>query len=202
MAAIAKAPTAFDIIKFIKEIYVPLNLAEKFLIDGTSGKLKIYFPDGRFNILYGQILKTNNPFAEWLNGKVVEINLRCWKKIKELLKKNVISYEFTENYFKIISIDSEFIFENTPELISVYPIKKVKDISLLLGEKQEISKSEYQKDIFLVYLNGTEVSYTKTENKLLEVPAKLVKSFLKENTRYIQFSERKNGRRFGVCFLE
>jgi hypothetical protein len=70
MASAKKAPEpAKAALSLIRDIYVPINIADRVELDDVNGAIGLFFPSDRFSLTCGSIPFGDDPLSSWMRGK-------------------------------------------------------------------------------------------------------------------------------------
>jgi len=191
----------FEVVKYFKDIYTTINLKEEIYLVGRD----FYYSSDPYFLIYGTLAEDDsNVFVKWLNDKRTTISISEINKLRECLKKNVVSMEFDDKEFKISYKDKEnikqyFLCENKENKKLESTVQKIKNIQSALITKAELDENLFNRDIFEVYIDDRgNLVETYTENKLIEIPVKKIVSNQKgADSKYVRFGPKDNlGKRY------
>jgi len=191
----------FPEFKYFKNLYVPLNIAEKITFSAIDGHAMLKFSDdNEYYKMYGELLDTSSMFMQWLLQYIntVTINYSDIQMIGKCLKKNAIEIEYDSKHFKykfniqnkdgeleekevLLRASNTVIDFECQEFDAVLTNSGILTDDYLKGDVCEI----YRKD------DGT-ITNERTNEKLLEIPVAKIESLLKNGNNLFSFSDVNN----------
>lgn len=187
--------------KYLKSIYTSLNISNTvyFIGNKKENKINLYFDTSEqpFFKLYGE-LSAETIFSKFLieNNFIIKVPIKELSAISKALKSNIISIE-TENENEPFI---KFSFNDKAQGLTQFKYNCLTEFKEFENIINYYSKCQNNKEInfeteelFEIFLtNEKEITTEKTTEKLIEIPAARVKSFLKNSNKRILFSEKNN----------
>jgi hypothetical protein len=183
----------FEVVKYFKSIYPIINIKDKvFITNDKSGYAEFYYTVDQFYMMHGRLYKNkdSNIFLDWIGNKDFIIDLKSMSKIKESLKKNIISADIDESTFRINYTDKDgsaqsFVCSTTDSIDSEFKsvVEKINLLNKELGSDIELDKSVFSDEITEIYM--AEGSTSSSQEKVFELPSKRILSLIKNANKHI-----------------
>lgn len=185
----------FEVIKYFKEIYTTINFTDTiYFVD-----MNFYYIGDLHYILHGELFKENeNAFTNWVKeGGKFFLRMDHVSRVKECLKKNILSLDITKDTFSLKyknkdGNEEEFLCKKIDGGDSFFEkiIEKTTKIRSLLIYKGDLPFNYFDdKEILELYLKDNKIVEERTTDKLIEIPVKRIISILKSNVHSIRFSD-------------